>query len=156
MWQRQATPSVIMISASPTSNLGPDGNHLAADTKLVEHLIIDEDFIPAMQIKLIQGRNFIKGPADRKANAIVVNETLINEMGWKDPIGKLVRTRVDHGVISYSTIVGVVKDFNTYSLQHKISPMKLELPKVDDDKDNLYVRLSKKNIPAALKYLQEV
>lgn len=136
-------------------NIGPDGN-TSADTKLVEHLVIDEDFIPAMQIKLIQGRNFTKGPADSKINAIVVNETLIKELGWQNPVGKLVRTSVDHGVISYSTIIGVVKDFNTYSLQHKIAPMKLELPQADDDKDNLYVRLSSKNIPAALNYLQEV
>ena len=34
-------------------------------------------------------------------------------------------------------VVGVVRDFNTYSLQHKISPMFLTLPETDDDKDNL-------------------
>lgn len=136
-------------------NLAPGGG-TAPDTKLVEELIIDEDFIPAMQIKVIDGRNFIKGVADTKNNAILVNETLIKEMGWKNPVGRSVRTGVDHGVVSFSTIVGVVKDFNTYSLQHKISPMVLNLPAQANDKDNLYVRLSKTNIPAALSYLQEV
>jgi putative ABC transport system permease protein len=136
-------------------NLGPDGN-TAPDTKLVEKLIIDEDFIPAMQIKMADGRNFIKGVADSANNAIIVNETLIKELGWKKPIGMRVRTGVDHGVISYSTIVGVAKDFNTYSLQHKITPLVLNLPAKANDKDNLYVRLSGKNVPAALNYLQEV
>ncbi|MCR8560213.1 ABC transporter permease [Mucilaginibacter sp. BJC16-A38] len=136
-------------------NIGPDGNN-APDTKMVESLIIDEDFIPAMQIKMAEGRNFIKGVSDTANHSIIVNETLIKELGWTNPIGRRVRTGVDHGVIQYSTIVGVVKDFNTYSLQHKISPMVLNLPAVSNDKDNLYVRLRKNNIPAALSYLQQV
>ncbi len=136
-------------------NLGPDGN-TAPDTKLVEELIVDEDFVPAMQIKMADGRNFIKGAADSANNAILVNETLIKELGWENPIGKRVRTGADHGVISFSTIVGVVKDFNTYSLQHKIIPLVLTLPAKANDKDNLYVRLSPKNIPTALNYLQQV
>ena len=34
--------------------------------------------------------------------------------------------------------------------------MVLTLPETDNDKDNLYVRLGKGNIPAALNYLQQV
>ncbi|MDB5089558.1 MAG: hypothetical protein JWR09_3552 [Mucilaginibacter sp.] len=136
-------------------NIGANGNN-APDTKMVEELIVDEDFIPAMQIKMAAGRNFIKGVSDTANHSIIVNETLIKELGWKNPIGRRVRTGVDHGVITYSTIIGVTKDFNTYSLQHKISPMVLNLPAVANDKDNLYVRLSKTNIPAALNYLQQV
>ncbi len=136
-------------------NLGSDGN-TAPDTKLVEQLIIDEDFIPAMQIKLLQGRNFLKGAADSSQNAIIINSTLVNEMGWKNPVGKRVITGVDKGKIIWSTIVGVVKDFNTYSLQRKISPMELVLPQTANDEDNLYVRLKGNNIPAALEYLKTV
>jgi putative ABC transport system permease protein len=136
-------------------NIGTDGN-TAPDTKLVEQLIIDEDFIPAMQIKLLQGRNFLKGAADSSQNAIIINSTLVNELGWKNPVGMRVRTGVDKGKILWSTIVGVVKDFNTYSLQHKISPMELVLPQTANDEDNLYVRLKGKNIPSALEYLGTV
>ncbi|MDB5142929.1 MAG: FtsX-like permease family protein [Mucilaginibacter sp.] len=136
-------------------NIGTDGN-TAPDTKLVEQLIIDEDFIPAMQIKLLQGRNFLKGAADSSQNAIIINSTLVNELGWKNPVGMRVRTGVDKGRILWSTIVGVVKDFNTYSLQHKISPMELVLPQTANDEDNLYVRLKGENIPSALEYLRMV
>ena len=136
-------------------NFGPDGK-TAPDTKIVERLIIDEDFIPAMQIKLLQGRNFMKGKADSTQSAIIVNSTLVNELGWKNPVGMRVRTGADKGQITWSTIVGVIKDFNTYSLQHKIAPMELVLPQSADDKDNLYVRLSGNNIPGALDYLKSV
>jgi putative ABC transport system permease protein len=134
-------------------NFGPDGK-TAPDSKIVERLIVDEDFIPAMQIKLMQGRNFMKGKADSSQNAIIVNSTLVNELGWKNPVGMRVRTGMDKGQILWSTIVGVVKDFNTYSLQHKIAPMELVLPQSADDEDNLYVRLSGKNIQGALDYLK--
>lgn len=136
-------------------NLGPDGK-TTADTKLVESLIIDEDFIPAMQIKIAAGRNFMKASSDTTQNAIIVNQTLVNELGWKNPVGMRVRTGVDSGKVIYSTIVGVIKDFNTYSLQHKIAPMVLNLPKTADDGDNFYVRLSPKKIPQSLEYLKQV
>lgn len=136
-------------------NLGPDGKN-GPDTKMVENLIIDEDFIPSMQIKMAAGRNFRKGSADVAQNAVIVNQTLIDELGWKNPVGMRVRTGVDSGKVTYSTIVGVIKDFNTYSLQHKITPMVLNLPKTAEDGDNLYVRLSPKNIPQALDYLKLV
>jgi putative ABC transport system permease protein len=136
-------------------NIGADGN-TAPNTKIVERLMIDEDFIPAMQIRVLQGRNFIKGGFDSVQNAIVINSTLANEMGWKNPVGMRVRTGVDKGVILWSTIVGVIQDFNTYSLQHKIAPLELVLPPSAIDKDNLYVRLSPHNIPQALDYLKTV
>src|SRR5579872_4942492 len=107
-----------------------------------------------MQIRMAGGRNFSHERADSASGSIIVNQTLSDEMGWKDAVGRRVRMRVTDGVISYATIIGVVEDFNSYSLQHKISPMLLTLPATDNDKDNLYVRLNRSNIPAALEYLQ--
>lgn len=136
-------------------NIGPGGN-TSTDTKIVEQLIIDPDFIPAMGIGMYQGRNFIKGGADSAQNAVIINRTLADEMGWKNPVGMRVRTGVNKGVIYWSTIVGVVNDFNTYSLQHKIAPMELVLPQTANDEDNLYVRLNGSNVPGALNYLKKV
>jgi putative ABC transport system permease protein len=54
----------------------------------VQNLQIDEDFIPTLQIKMAGGRNFSKIlPSDVK-DAILVNETLVKELGWKDAVGK--------------------------------------------------------------------
>jgi putative ABC transport system permease protein len=136
-------------------NIGADGK-TSPDTKVVEQLIIDEDFIPAMDIRMDQGRNFIKGAADSARHAIIINRTLADASGWKNPVGMQVRTGVENGVVQWSTIVGVVRDFNTYSLQHKIQPMELVLPQTANDKDNVYVRLSGRDIPTAIRYLQRV
>jgi putative ABC transport system permease protein len=137
-------------------NVGADGK-TNSESKKVEKLVVDEDFIPTLQIKMAKGRNFSPSMATDQKEAVIVNQTLVNEMGWKDAVGKRVRTGVDEqGKVITKTIVGVVKDFNTYSLQHKVEPMVLQMPANANDEDNLYVRIGKNNIPATLDYIRKV
>ncbi|WP_184550330.1 ABC transporter permease [Mucilaginibacter sp. FT3.2] len=137
-------------------NLGPDGK-INPESKIVENLVIDEDFIPTLQIKMAKGRNFSPSMVTDQKESIIVNQTLVNEMGWKDAVGKSVRTGVDDkGNVISQTIIGVVKDFNTYSLQHRVAPMVLQMPAVANDEDNLYVRIGKSNIPATLSYISKI
>jgi putative ABC transport system permease protein len=133
------------------------GSSSVADTKLVEQLAIDEDFIPTMQIKLVQGRNFSNTVIADKDRSIIVNQTLVDEMGWKDAVGRTVSIGPDkQGKPRIVTIIGVVKDFNTYSLQHKIAPMMLQMSADAMDGDNLYLRISKNNIQGSLNYISKV
>jgi len=126
-------------------------------SKIANMLSVDEDFIPALQIKLIAGRNFMESMPSDKYNMVIVNETLVHDAGWKDPAGKKIQMGKDSlGQPRMYQVAGVVKDFNIYSLQHKIEPLILQLPEAIVDKDNLYVRVSKKNIPAALAHVQAV
>jgi putative ABC transport system permease protein len=137
-------------------NLGPDGKP-NAESKIVQNLQIDEDFIPTLQVSVAVGRNFSKKVTSDTKDAIIVNQTLVNELGWKNPVGKRVRTGVDEqGKIIEQNVVGVVKDFNTYSLQHKIAPMVFNLPAESKDKDNLYIRISKRNVQASLNYINRI
>ena len=65
---------------------------------------------------LIEGRNFSKEFSTDK-QAYIVNESLVNQLGWKNPIGKTIRRGGVHSVI------GVVKDFNFASLREGIKPL---------------------------------
>jgi putative ABC transport system permease protein len=118
-------------------------------------LTIDENFIPAMQIKMKEGRNFSESmPTD--SNNVIVNEAFLKKQGWTNGIGKRISRGPDsNGETPYSTIIGVVRDFHIYSLQHKIEPMIMQLPKTAIDKDNVYVRLSTNNIPQTLQFLEQ-
>ncbi|HTE10894.1 MAG TPA: FtsX-like permease family protein, partial [Chitinophagaceae bacterium] len=112
---------------------------------------------PALQIKLAAGRNFSPTMLTDKDKTVIVNETLAKDAGWKDPIGK----RIQFGEDSLKNplmfeVAGVVKDFNIYSLQHKIEPLILQLPAEVNDKDNMYVRLNRSNIKAALTFSASV
>lgn len=129
---------------------------ISPSTKMVQDFHVDGDYINTLQISMAKGRNFSDAvPAD-KYNSILVNETLVKELGWKEPIGKKMEyTFAGFNGPKQVTVVGVVKDFNIYSLQHKIEPLVLQMPPVAEDEDNLYVRLSKKNITGALAYLKK-
>jgi len=118
---------------------------------------VDEDFIPTLQIKLAAGRNFSTSLFTDKDKAVIVNETLAKDAGWKDPIGKRIQMGKDSlgNPFTYE-VAGVVKDFNIYSLQHKIEPLILQLPPQVNDKDNMYVRLNRSNIKAALAFASSV
>lgn len=141
---------------SSNFNIGADGK-ANSESKMVENLIIDEDFIPTLQVKLAKGRNFLSEMSTDRLESIIVNQTLVNEMGWKDAIGRSVRVGVDDkGNVISRKIIGVVKDFNTYSLQHKVAPMMLYLPFTANDEDNMYIRIGRNNIPATLDYISKV
>jgi putative ABC transport system permease protein len=88
-------------------------------------------------------------------NTVLVNETLVHQLGWTGPIGKRVRMHTGpNQPTQEATVIGVVKDFSIYSLQHKIEPLVLLLPPVPKEDDNCYVRLGKTNIPAALRHIE--
>jgi putative ABC transport system permease protein len=82
--------------------------------------VIDPDFIPTMGLRLAAGRNFMKGnPSD--SNAVIVNEALVREYGWKDPVGKKLPGKYAE------EIIGVVKDFNYESLHTAVKPVMMTM-----------------------------
>ncbi|MBA3647369.1 MAG: ABC transporter permease [Chitinophagales bacterium] len=82
---------------------------------------VDEDFIPAMNIQIVEGRNFQKNNTADKAEAVIVNEAFVNEFKIGDPIGKKLPGNFSQHVI------GVMKDFNYESLHVKVKPLVLAL-----------------------------
>ena len=82
--------------------------------------VVDQEFFETMGLKIIQGRGFEKNnPAD--SNNIIVNEALVKEYGWKDPLGKKLPGKYQQ------PIIGVVKDFHFESLHTTIRPVMLAL-----------------------------
>jgi putative ABC transport system permease protein len=77
---------------------------------------VDVDFFKTMDLRLVAGRTFSKdNPSD--SNAIMVNEALVKEYGWIDPLGQKLPGRYEQQVI------GVVKDFHMDDLHTPIKPM---------------------------------
>jgi putative ABC transport system permease protein len=81
---------------------------------------IDPDFVSTMNLEIVEGRDFMRdNPAD--SNAILVNEALVKQYGWKDPIGKKLPGKYPQ------QIIGVVKDFHLESLHTSIPPAVMAL-----------------------------
>ena len=120
---------------------------------------VDLDFVSTMGLKLLAGRDFVRGDfglhdtANNWANyrhSFVVNEEVIKEFGWtpEQAIGKTV-TKGSPG-----TIVGVVKDFHFESLHEPIGRIVIFLDTTMVWK--LFVRVSGQNIPGTLASMEKV
>jgi putative ABC transport system permease protein len=87
--------------------------------------MIDADFLQVMDIKVVEGRSFLKSnPAD--SNAFILNETAVQQLGIKDPIGKEILWERDGPEIK-GPVVGVVKDFHFQSLHEPLRPLLMRL-----------------------------
>jgi putative ABC transport system permease protein len=117
-------------------------------SRFANQFTIDEDFIPTLQIKVSEGRNFDKAVLTDVNRAVIVNEALVYDAGWDNGVGKKIKIKD-----AEFEVIGVVKDFNIYSLQHEVNPLILQLPAENSDKDNVYVRISS---PEALKSVEAV
>jgi ABC-type antimicrobial peptide transport system permease subunit len=100
------------------------------------------DYCGVMGLKFAQGRDFTPEFELSDVNrSTIVNETLVNEFGWDDPIGKTVK--LDSLNL---TVVGVVKDF-VQNLWTPVKPMVFrKVPK--DDTGTLIVKGGEENIVA--------
>jgi len=88
---------------------------------------VDPDYLTTLGIQLLQGRNFdLRIPAD--SDAIVVNEALVRDMKWKDPLNEYLNWREDTVGLG-SKVIGVIKDHHFSSLEGDIEPMLLSMDK---------------------------
>ncbi|HTR28408.1 MAG TPA: ABC transporter permease [Puia sp.] len=95
---------------------------------------VDESFLPAMKIRLLQGRNFSGAFPSDSANAVIVNERFVRKAGWKNPIGQ----RVSLGEKENYRVVGVFADYVYGSLAEAIQP---ELLRMDNGYGMIYIKI---------------
>ncbi len=117
------------VTRSNTTMGGGLGNSLCnvqnADGRYVSttvyRLRIDHAYLDVYGIRLVAGRGLIPGnPAD-SSGAFIVNETMVKQMGFRDPTEALDRPLELDGI--KGEIIGVVKDFNYDGLHQRIEPM---------------------------------
>jgi putative ABC transport system permease protein len=81
---------------------------------------VDNQILNTLGFKLIAGRDFSAERPSDVTGSIIVNEALVESMGWDDPIGEQLpwKTRDEP-----STVIGVVRDFHFQSMESEIAPM---------------------------------
>ena len=93
------------------------GEELLMNEIGLSSFIIDESFIPTLKISIAEGRNF--STAFNDSASVILNETAVKQIGWKDPVGKI----LDYpGNSQTFTVIGVAKDFNNESLRTAVQP----------------------------------
>src|SRR5260221_11110154 len=92
----------------------------SGDVKSVEVKLVDSAYFKMFEIERVAGSLRIEGDSGRN---VVVNQTLVKEIGIRDP-SKAIGEKINYWG-NDATIVGVVKDFNTLTLHEGMHPVLL-------------------------------
>lgn len=105
----------------PTSGAQVESKTGVQETMILNNIQVDDNFIPTMGMQLATGRDFTKRFLTDLGSNFVVNETMVRNKGWQDPLGKRIRT--DAGAsFADGKVIGVLKDFHFKSLHVPVEP----------------------------------
>lgn len=130
-----------------------EGNKKSAEINL-NSFMVDDAFIPTLNIKVVKGRNFSKEFND--SASVILNEEAVQQIGWKDPVGKWLE--YPGGNNTRFLVIGVVKNFNVQSLQNPIVPFALFHPSSKTygwGESNTVVRIKGGNIGNTIQQLED-
>lgn len=119
------------VAATGTANSYPGGtnvnlNLFTVETKNgyvdkgIDCYNVDEHYLKTLGMRITKGRNF-ESVADT-LHSILVNEAMVKDFGWDNPIGKRIKFPGDTSG-NYAEVIGVIKDFNQKSLYNPIAPL---------------------------------
>ena len=114
---------------------------------------VNYDFLSTLGIELLKGRDFDKNRPSDKTNAVIVNEKLVEYMGWENPIGKRLTKGLPDEPDFTGEVIGVVKNFNFFSLHHEIEPLWLNLQQKIGG--SLIVRIKTERVAQVIDTLKE-
>ena len=83
-----------------------------------DRFIVDENIIKTAGLTLVSGRDFNLKEFPSDSNALILNESAVKAMGFKDALGKIVKDGNNP-----SHVIGVVKDFILNSPYKPTKPM---------------------------------
>lgn len=109
---------------------------------------VDPDFIPTMDIGILEGRNFSWEIQGDNRGAIIVNETFVKEFGLKSALNTEVTI-----FNKKAKIIGVVKDFNYDSFHQKLKPSALVYANWNS---HVHIKINNQNTEQSLKYIEDL
>ena len=110
--------------------------------------LVDFDYFETFGMEIIEGRGFSRDFASDTAEAYILNEEAVRQMGIQSPVGKWFSYWDTKG-----TIIGIVRDFHSTSLRNEINPIVLRLTSYW--LNYMHVKLKSDNIHAALNMLEK-
>lgn len=117
--------------------------------KSMKIIRIDYNFFKTIEAEIAEGRDFSKEFPSDSSSSIVLNETAVAQLDWKDPVGKWIEIDKQR-----FTVVGIVKDFHFESLHRKIPPI-IFIPS-STYLNWAYVKVDAQNLALTLKHIKSV
>ncbi len=113
---------------------------------------VDHDFVEALGINMLEGRDFQEDmPSDTMLGAIV-NETMAKRLNWDQPLGKKVQMQGRDGRdIIMATVVGLMQDYHQTGMYNEIETLML-LYRVNNRV--VYAKLKDDDVQGTIRYIE--
>ncbi len=108
------------------------------------------DYLETLGLELVSGRDFDREHSSDMANAVIVNETLVKDLEWENPIGK----RITQFDFFEGQVIGVVRDFHYRSLHNKIEPLLIRMQSRFTN-TTMILRIESQNIIQTMSFLED-
>ncbi len=148
---------ILSISGSCMA-LGNEGTYAVSPVRaqnsetMAHYFFIDLDFLKTVGVDVVEGRDFSRAYTSDPKESVIVNETLVKEMGWDSALGKQIRTFM--GRREPLTVIGVARDFHFESLHAQIRPAVFYI-EPRNQLEFVYAKISPDDIPGTLRLLEE-
>ena len=133
----------------------PEG-HVDQDNIFVAWVSVDYDYIQAMKLTVVAGRDFSKATGTDHLQAFIINESAVKAFGWNSPEEAIGKTfiRGDSKTGKKGHIIGVIRDFNFDKLDKPLAPMVMD---VNVPRFNLFaIRVSPDHLPATIASIERI
>ena len=134
-----------MISVESVVPEGADPN---AEFPSFRVLRADYDFASALELKMLEGRNF--SPQYNDTASFLINETAAKALNLTQPVGSRI-TNQTFGLTG--TVVGLLKDFHFASLHNAIEPLVIEYKPAWTS--YIYIKIKSENIQSTLQFIEQ-
>ena len=145
-------PGLSLHEMSSTSSVTKVGDEKKEGSYNYYYFSIDEDFLPALDIKLLVGRNFESGVPNH--DMVIINEEAVRRLGFsstEEALGSKI-TFVSRWKGQPSTIIGVVAKYYQQSPKEPQIPLLL---RYEDDADYFSIRLNTEDMAKTLTEVKE-
>ncbi len=115
----------------------------------VNYAVVDHDFIKALGIKILTGRDFQRDMPSDTLKSVIVNETFVKRMNWAEPIGKKVEAG-DTNTLR-ARVVGVMKDYHQTGMYNEIESLLLAYRITNDV---VYIKLGDSDVRSTISFIE--
>lgn len=142
--------SVSGTSSSFSKGYSLNGYEIDGEQKSAFTYTVDPYYLSLLDIVLLEGRNFDSNIIS-DSSGVVVNEALVEDMGWENPLEEHLNWREDTVGLG-AKVLGVVKDYHFLSLKTEIKPMMLIMD--SDYMTNVLVKIGPENVAESISLIE--
>jgi putative ABC transport system permease protein len=110
---------------------------------------MDASYLPLLRVPIVSGRNFSPDYPSDSTHTVLVNEALVREAGWKQPLNQQVISFEDGRTY---TVAGVVKDYHYKPLTEKITPQLFTM-NPNNNYGTVYIKIRQGTETSSLQYI---